>query len=120
MANKRTNKDFFNEVKAIAIEREDAELQAWAEKQIKGLEDKAANRKPTKTQKENEGVKDAIVEALAEIGKPATVTEILATDKFEATVTNQKVTALLRQMIADNVVVKTADKKKSFFALKAE
>ena len=118
MANRKTNKEFFAEV--IALAQGNEELVAWAEKQIKALEDKAANRKPTKTQKENEGVKDEIVNVLAAFGKPATVTEVLAKGNFPADTSNQKITALLRQLIADGKVVKTVDKKKSFFEVKGE
>lgn len=118
MANKKTNKDFFNEV--IALAKDNEELVAWAQKQIKILEDRNANRKPTKTQKENEDVKDKIVETLTVIGKPATVTEILTNGNFPAETSNQKVSALLRQLVADGKVVKTVDKKKSFFEVKGE
>lgn len=120
MANKKTNKDFFNEVVAIAIQNGNEELKEWAENKIKKLEDGSANRKPTKTQVENEALKETIVKALAEVGKPVTVTELIATGKFDATITNQKVTALLGQLIKTGEVVKTTDKKKALFEVKVE
>ena len=44
-----------------------------------------------------------------------TVTEILATKVLPEEVVNQKVTALLRQLIAEGRVEKVVDKKKSYF-----
>ena len=84
------------------------------------LAKKYGNKKPTKTQVANEGLKDKIVEVLVTADKGLTVTEILSKGAFGADVTNQKVTALLRQLIADGKVVKEADKKKSYFKAVAE
>lgn len=120
MTNKKTNKEFFGEVVAIGKAQGNAELVAWAEEKIKALENKAANRKPTKTQKENEGVKDEIVATLRNAKEPFTVTQILAKGNFPEGTSNQKVTALLRQLIEAGEVVKTTDKKKSFFTAKGE
>ena len=65
---------------------------------------------PTKRQKENEGVKARIAEVLSDEGK--TVTQILA-EIGDASLTNQRVSALLRQMGAKKEIVKG---KSLFFA----
>jgi hypothetical protein len=76
-----------------------------------------AERKPTATQVANEGYKAAIAEFLGGIDKPVTVTDILkgvpALDGFS----NQKVSALMTQMVNGGAVVKTSDKRRSYFAL---
>lgn len=118
MTNKKTNKDFFNEV--IAISGANKELAEWAAKQIKTLEKKAANRKPTKEQVANIGLKADILETLKAINKPATVSELLATGRFEATITNQKLTSLLTQMVKTKEVVRETDKKKAFYSVPSE
>jgi hypothetical protein len=86
---------------------------------IASLEKKSANRKPSKTQAENEAYKDAIRTALATVGKGVTVTELLtelrALDESLGTLSNQRVSALLRLM--GDEIVKTVDKKKSYFSL---
>ena len=46
-----------------------------------------------------------------------TVTELLSKNEVLSTLTNQKVSALLRQMISEGTVAKTVDKKKSYFSL---
>lgn len=118
MANKKTNKEYFAEV--IALAGANKELAEWAAKQIEALEKKAANRKPTKEQVANVGLKADIVEALKAIGKPATVSELLATGRFEATITNQKLTSLLTQMVKTKEVVRETDKKKAFYSVPSE
>lgn len=76
----------------------------------------SAPSKPTKVQVANEGVKATILAALTNAGRPLTVTEVQDTDADLAALSNQKVSALLTQMIAAGVVVKTVDKRKSYFA----
>ena len=76
---------------------------------------KASNRKPSAQQKENEGIKQIILDVLTTEGK--TVSEIIASTDDLAGFTNQRISALLRQLILANKVVKTKDGKKSLFAL---
>ena len=115
MTNKMTLKDYFNEVIELAKANDRADLVEFAEGRIAVLDKKAGNKKPTKTQEENVAIKDEILSVLSEVG--ATVTEIQSKSEVLGGLSNQRVSALLRQMIADNLVVKTVDKKKSYFAL---
>jgi len=78
---------------------------------------KAENKKATARQNENESVKDIILAVLTTEG--ATVTDIQKRDETLGAMSNQRVSALLRQLVEDGKVVKTTDKKKSFFALVA-
>jgi len=100
----------------IAIAKiEDGEVKEKLVALKKVYEDRATNKKPTKTQKENENVKDLIYTILAKAGKGMTVTDLLATGAFPVETSNQKISALLRQLVAENRVAKEVDKKKSFF-----
>ena len=76
---------------------------------------KSDNRKPTAQQKENEGFKKNILDTLTTEGK--TVSEIIASNDDLAGLTNQRVSALLRQLVLAGKVVKTKDGKKSLFAV---
>lgn len=82
---------------------------------IVSLKKKSANRKPTKTQKENEDLKNIVLSLLTTDGQ--TVTEIMGKDEVLSGLSNQKVSALLRSLIADGKAVRIEDKKKSLFAL---
>ena len=76
---------------------------------------KVGSRKPTAKQKENEVVKAAILEGMTAEG--ATVTDLMARIPALEGLSNQKVSALLRQLVISGDVVKTIDGKKSLFAL---
>lgn len=78
---------------------------------------KSENRKPTKTQKENEDVKALILANLTTEG--TTVTDIMAKNAEFGAFSNQKISALLAQLVKEGKAVKTIDKKKSLFALAA-
>ena len=78
----------------------------------------SGSSKPTKTQLENEAIKENILTVLSDEGQ--TVSEILP--QLDETLsskplTNQRVSALLRQLIEAKSVVKTIDKKTSLFSL---
>jgi hypothetical protein len=76
-----------------------------------------AERKPTATQVANEGYKSAIVDFLGGVDKPQTVTDILKGVPALEGFSNQKVSALMTQLKDAGVVVKTSDKRRSYFAL---
>lgn len=115
MTNKMTQRDFYNEIVALAEANDRVDIVDFAKGRIAMLDKKADNKKPTKTQEENEVLKDVILATLT--NKGVTVTELQAKNEELGALSNQRVSALLRQMIADGKVVKTVDKKKSYFAL---
>ena len=117
MANKKTQKDFYNEIIEVLNEVGRDDLVEFCNDRIDKLSRKSSSKKPTKTQVENENIKDIILEVLAEIA-PATAT-MIATDP-RVGVSNQKVTALLTQLIKDDKVVKTIEKGKSYFSVADE
>ena len=80
------------------------------------LNKKAQNKKATKTQEQNIGIKTTILEVLATIGS-GTVTDIQNGNEGLSALSNQKVSALVRQLVESGEVVKTVDKKKSIFSL---
>ena len=114
MANKKTLKDYYNDIIALAQENGRDDLVEFCNDRIDKLSRKSSSKKPTKTQVENEGIKDTILEVLGEVA-PATAT-MIATDP-RVNVSNQKVTALLTQLIKEGKVEKTVDKGKSLFSV---
>lgn len=121
MANtKVTKKEMFTAILALIAETtpENAEvLTKFVENEIALLDKRAANKTATKTQKENEGIKTLILDTLTEIDKPVTISELQAFSADLAVYTNQKLSALLTQMKAEGTVVKTVEKKKSYFSV---
>lgn len=114
MANKMTKKEMFTMImKAVA---DKPEMVDFIQHEIDLLDKKASNKKATKTQEANVGIKDTILDVLA-CGKAMTVTEMQGANAELGTLSNQKVSALVRQLVEANKVVKTVDKKVSRFSL---
>ena len=110
-----TKKEMFAEISAIANAQGREDIVKFCEHEVELLSRKRTSKstKPTKRQKENEGVKASVAEVLADATEPMTVTAILA--KLEdASLTNQRVSALLRQMPN---VSKEVVKGKALFSL---
>lgn len=80
----------------------------------------SAERKPTATQTENEGFKAEILGYLAEAGKPQTIGEILKGCSAVADLTNQRVSAIVRQLKDDGLVTRTEIKRKAYFSIPTE
>lgn len=75
----------------------------------------SAERKPTATQRENVGFKDAIVSALGD-GK-YTITDIIKSVPEVSALSNQRVSALVRQLVADGILKREEIKRKAYFSL---
>ena len=72
-------------------------------------------KKPTATQVANEGIKTAIVEGM-EANRNYTVTELQKEIPACAELSNQRVSALLRQLKEEGKVVRIEDKRKAYFS----
>jgi len=118
MANKITKKEMFNAIKAVAGVAENEQMVAFIDHEIELLDKKSANKKATKTQEENVATKQIIVDNLTYEG--STVSELQTRNEVLANLSNQKVSALLRQLVEEGKVNKVVDKKKSFFSLVSE
>ncbi len=92
------------------------EVVAKLNEMIVQLDKKATGEKPmTENQKQNVGFKADILTYLAD-GQPKTATEILNdVESFPKGMTNQRVSALLRQLYLDGKVAKDIVKGKTYF-----
>ena len=77
----------------------------------------SAERKPTATQKANEGYKEAILEFM-EVGKKYTITDLMKEVVELADLSNQRVSALVRQLKEEELVERTEEKRKAYFSKK--
>lgn len=121
MANsKMTKKDWFATIRAMVEgsgnERED-EILTFIDHEVELLEKKSSKSGQTKTQKENVEVVAKIENALREVGKAVTITELQTASEEMGAYSNQKLSALLKQMVSKGTVVRTEDKKKAYFSL---
>ena len=125
MNTKLTKKEKFAMVIAI-VEKSDvankSEMLEFLAHEVELLEKKNSKTGQTKTQKENEVLLDQLELALAEFENPITISDFMKESTHEvATLSNQKLSALMKKLIEDRkTVVKTVDKKKSYFSLVRE
>lgn len=116
MANvkKMTKADYFNQIKANyeltadEVAFIDHELELLAKKN-------SAEKKPTAVQVANEGIKGEILEAM-ETGKKYTITDLMKCVPACADLSNQRVSALVRQLVTEGTVERTEEKRKAYFS----
>lgn len=75
----------------------------------------SAERKPTATQTANEGFKVAILNAI-EDGKGYTITDLTKSVPEIADLSNQRVSAIVRQMVENGDLVREEIKRKAYFS----
>jgi hypothetical protein len=115
MEKRITKKDNYETLREIVVELGREDLVQFLDHEIELVSKKRTNVTKTKTQIENEEYKKAIVKILENTDKALTITEIQDEDSTLAELSNQKVSALLKQLVDSNIVVKTFDKKKAYF-----
>lgn len=114
---KMTKREMFEQIKTVAGLTD--EMKAFIDRELELLAKKnSAEKKPTKVQEENKGIKEIILDNLTEEG--ITISDLQKKVPELGELSNQKISALMRQLVNDLVVVKTEDKRKSYFSLATE
>lgn len=114
MSKKLTKKDRFAELLTLAEVKANPDLVAFIEHELELLAKKnSADKKPTAQQVANEALKTAILEGMEE-GKLYTITELMKAVPELADLTNQRVSALVRQMLGVSIE-RIEDKRKAYF-----
>ena len=115
---KATKKEMFRKLIELAQENERTDLVEFCEHEIELLNKKASASGQTKTQAENEKIKIVIAEELTRIERAVTISELIKESESLGQYSNQKLSALLKQMVEnDKTVTKIIDKKKSLFTI---
>ena len=99
---------------AIASVSDEAVKEKLSALKVQLAKKSSGERKPTATQKENVGFKDAILGGLGD-GK-YTITDIMKSVSAVSALSNQRVSALVRQMVADGLLVREEIKRKAYFS----
>ena len=116
---KITKRDNYNTLLGLAEVQANPDLVAFINHELELLDRKNAStgeKKLTATQVANESVKEAILEEM-EPNRLYTISEMLKVLPSCAELTNQKVTRLVAQLVGDNKVIRTEDKRKAYFSL---
>ena len=123
MEKRLTKKDYFEMIKGVCADRTD--IIDFCNHEIELLSRKNSKSGATKTQKENEIVANMLVEELAKVGKPITITDLMNTSEIVKgytlengnNLTNQKISAIFTQLKDNHRIVRVVDKKKSYFSI---
>ena len=105
-------------VKALSIVLDTCELSTEVRTKLEKMKSQfekknSAEKKPTATQIANEGVKAKILEVIDD--KSLTITEMQKLDGELAELSNQKISALLKQMVESGSIVREEIKRKAHF-----
>lgn len=114
---KVTKKEMFGKLIELAQENERTDLVEFCEHEIDLLNKKASASGQSKTQKENEKIKVVIIEELTRLARAVTISELIKESESLGQYSNQKLSAILKQMVEGGTVTKIIDKKKSLFTI---
>ena len=118
MANKTTKltkKDKFEMLAKLPAVQSDPVLSEFIAHEMELLSKKnSAEKKPTAQQVANVGIQTAILNGM-EVGKAYTITDIIKSVPECADLTNQRVSALVRQMVDGGSVERFEEKRKAYF-----
>lgn len=119
MANtkKLTKRDHFKSLLTIPAVSANQTLVDFINHELELLDKKnAAPSKPSANQVANENFKTAILNGMTE-NRLYTITELTKAIPAIADLANQRVTAIVRQMVTEGSIVRTEDKRKAYFSL---
>ena len=114
---KPTKRDHFTTLLNLSEVKENPVLVEFIEHELELLAKKnSAEKKPTAAQVANKGIKDAIYNNMQE-NRLYTITELIKEVPECAELSNQRVSALVRQMYdcAEPVLERVAEKRKAYF-----
>ena len=116
-AKKLTKRDHFNTLLAIPTVSENPVLVDFINHELELLSKKnSTDKKPTAAQQANNALKEAIIDLLVD-GNPYTVSQIIKEVPECAGLSNQKVSAMMVQLINEGQVKKVIEKRVSYFKL---
>lgn len=120
---KLTKRDYFTQLREIVADNE--ALVVFIDHELELLDRKNSKSTQTKTQAENAKVAEMLIDELAKIGEPVTITDLMAKSEIVKdyvlengnNLTNQKISAIFKQLVDTNKIVKVTNKKKSYFSV---
>lgn len=114
---KPTKRDNYNVLLGLDEVKANPTLVDFINHEIELLDKKnSSEKKPTAQQTANDGIKNDILNAMVE-GERYTITDLIKLVPTCADLTNQRVSALVRQLKDEGKVERIEDKRKAYFVL---
>ena len=111
---KKKKKVYFTEI--LELVKGNSDLENFVNHEIELLDKKNLSKAPTKVQIENESIKETILEVLVNSDKKMTISDIQNANEELSSYSNQKISALLTQLVNEKKVERTLEKKKAYFS----
>lgn len=109
----KTKRDYFNELLEVVSGNE--ALTAFINHELELLDKKnSAPKAPTKKQLENRDYKDQIV---ANLGDAKMTISEMTKAWFDGVLSTQRVSALVKQLVDDGILVRTVEARKAYFSV---
>lgn len=123
MENKKVTKRVVLEMMlGVAEIQANADMLNYVNHELELLDKKNASATKSAKQKENDNIKDVIVELFKrDVSAKYTIDEFR--EKFETelgTMSNQKVSALFTQLKKNDIIIRTEEKRKAYFSYNTE
>lgn len=114
---KLTKRELFGQARELAVANSREDLVAFIDHELELLDKKASASGNSKTQKENLEIIERLYSELANIDRAVTISEFQKESEYAGTLSNQKISALFKKLVDNGRVIKTVDKKKSYFSV---
>ena len=116
-AKKMTKRDHYNTLLNIADVKADPKLVEFINHELELLDRKnSTEKKPTAQQTANNNIRVAILDHMV-AGARYTITDLMKLVPDCADLSNQRVSALVRQLKDEGLITRTEDKRKAYFSL---
>lgn len=114
---KLTKRELFGQARELAVANGREDLVAFIDHELTLLDKKASASGNSKTQKENLEIIERLYSELANIDRAVTISEFQKESEYAGTLSNQKISALFKKLVDNGRIIKTVDKKKSYFSV---
>ena len=111
MENKKTKIEMFTEIQKVLT---DKEMIAFLEDQKELVRRKNSKKTLTATQKQNIEIKEIILNALTD--EPVRIENLQSKDNRISCFSNQKISALLKQLVTEKKAKRVVEKRETYFA----
>lgn len=116
-----TKVEMLNAIKAVEEVAQNAEMVDFIEKEISIIQKRNANKAPSKRQKENEELKPIVLDALAVMGEPCTVSDLIKSDMLaDKELSTQRATPILKKLEKEGKVVSAKNGKSTLYSVAEE
>ena len=113
-----TKREILTALGNVAEVKNNADFIGYVNSELEKLDNKKPSKKATEKKELNDLIKDSIIAVLTENAETSlSITDMQNVSAELSGYSNQKLSALVKQLVDDGKVVKTIEKRKSYFSI---